>query len=149
MALEVKAMKSLLVLASIIAFATSAGAQTDTTATPASTASAPSGTVKRAVFCTGVTEREPVDEVATLAAPAAQVYFFTEIIGMAGKTVTHKWSLDGSAMGEVPISIGADRWRCYSVKTLAPTMTGTWTVTVVDGEGMTLVEKTVTYTAAP
>ncbi len=144
-------MKPILVLTAIALLAMTAFAQTDTTTAPAPAAAAPAttGEVKRAQFCTAVVEREPADDITTLAAPAASVAFFTELIGMAGKTVTHKWSHDGQAMGDVAISVGADRWRCYSTKTLAPTSTGTWTVEVVDDAGTKLVEKSFTYTAAP
>ena len=143
-------MKPLLVLTAILALAATAFAQTDTTTTAAPTAAAtPTGEVKRAVFCSGVAEREPIDEVTTLAAPADKVFFFTELIGMAEKTVTHKWSLDGQAMGDVAISVGADRWRCYSTKTLAAGMAGTWTVEVVDDAGNKLATQSFTYTAAP
>jgi Protein of unknown function (DUF2914) len=146
-------MKPLLVLIAIAAMATTAFAQTDTTATTAAptepAAAAPTGEVKRAQFCSGVAEREPLDDLTTLAAPAEKVFFFTELIGMGGKTVTHKWSLDGQTMGEVAIAVGGDRWRCYSTKTLAPGSTGTWTVQVVDDAGNKLAEKTLTYTAAP
>jgi hypothetical protein len=144
-------MKSILVLTAVLAVATAAFGQTDTTTTaaPTAAATAPTGEVKRAQFCSGVAEREPMDELTTLAAPADKAFFFTELIGMAGKTVTHKWSLDGQAMGDVAISVGADRWRCYSTKTLAAGMTGTWTVEVVDDAGTKLAEKSFTYTAAP
>ncbi len=141
-------MRTTVALLAIVAAATIALAQTETTTAPA-TATTSAGEVKRAQFCSAVTEREPADDLSTLAAPADKVCFFTELIGMAGKTVTHKWMHDGTAMGEVAISVGADRWRCYSTKTLAATMTGTWTVTVVDDAGNTLAEKSLTYTAAP
>jgi hypothetical protein len=145
-------MKPILVLTAIALLAMSAFAQTDSTSTPAPTApptAVPTtGEVKRAQFCSSVAEREPVDEITTLAAPADKVFFFTELVGMAGKTVTHKWSYDGQSMGEVAISVGGDRWRCYSTKTLAPTMAGTWMVEVVDDAGTKLVEKSFTYTAA-
>jgi hypothetical protein len=131
-----------------IAAAASAQAPTDsTTATPPETAST---AVKRAVFCTGVTEREPIDEITTLAAPADKVCFFTEIIGMEGRTVTHRWLHNGQAAGEVPISIGAARWRCYTTKTLAAdAAAGTWTVEIVDDAGAKLGEASLTYQAAP
>jgi hypothetical protein len=140
-------MKSILLTAAALVLATGVIAQTETTATESATATA--GEAKRAQFCTAVSEREPVDDITTLAAPAASVSFFTELIGMAGKTVTHKWSLDGQAMGDVAISVGADRWRCYSTKTLSATLPGTWTVQVVDDAGSTLAEKTLTVTATP
>lgn len=144
-------MKTILLTVAALVLATGAIAQTDTTATDSANTSAPAtvGEVKRAQFCTAVSEREPVDEITTLDASATQVAFFTELLGMAGKTVTHKWSLDGQSMGDVAIAVGADRWRCYSTKTLAATMTGTWTVTVIDDAGTTLAEKTLTVTAAP
>ncbi len=132
----------------IIVLAATAFAQTDTTTTPApATSPAMSGEVKRAQFTTAVTEREPVDEISTLAAPAEKVFFFTELVGMTGKTVTHKWSLDGQSMGDVAIAVGADRWRCYSTKSLTATKAGEWTVDVVDDAGKTLTSKTLTYTA--
>jgi hypothetical protein len=143
-------MKPILLITAVLAFATTVFSQTDSTRTPtpATTASTTAGGCKRGQFCSGVAEREPADDLSTLAAPADKVFFFTELVGMAGKTVTHKWSHDGTAMGDVAISVGADRWRCYSTKTLAAGMTGTWTVTVVDDAGTTLVEKSITYTAA-
>lgn len=145
-------MKPLLVFIAIVALATTAFAQTDTTATTAAptepAAAAATGEVKRAQFCSGIAEREPLDDLTTLAAPADKVFFFTELIGMGGKTVTHKWSLDGQAMADVAISVGADRWRCYSTKTLDAGKTGTWKVEVVDDAGNKLAEKTFTYTAA-
>lgn len=140
-------MKPILVLVAMAALVVTAFAQTETSTSEPAAATA--GEVKRAQFCTAVTEREPADELTTLDTSATQVSFFTELLGMAGKTVTHKWSLDGQAMGDVAIAVGADRWRCYSTKTLAATMAGTWTVTVVDDAGTALAEKTLTVTAAP
>jgi len=145
-----------LVLTTALAFAQTDTTRTptpppDTTRTPApatpETSAATSSNVKRALFCSAVTEREPADELTTLAAPAERVFFFTELIGLAGKTVTHKWSLDGQSMADVPISVGSDRWRCYSTKTLGGTSAGTWKVTVVDDAGTTLAEKSLTVTA--
>jgi DUF2914 family protein len=148
--------------ATLLFIAAVAFAQTDTTRTPTppppdttksaapapATAPATSSNVKRAQFCSGVQEREPVDDLTTLSAPAERVFFFTELVGLAGKTVTHKWSLDGQSMADVAISVGSDRWRCYSTKTLSGTSAGTWKVTVVDDAGTTLAEKSLTVTAA-
>ena len=126
----------------------------DTTRAPAqkpaptpATQTATSASVKRAQFCTNVTEREPVDELTTLSGPADRVFFFTELIGLSGQTVTHKWTLDDQSLAEVPITVGGDRWRCYSTKTLGGVGSGTLKVTVVDGSGSTLAEKTLAYTA--
>ncbi len=143
-------MKTVVCAVVALCAATGALAQTDTTATDTTSAmaspAATSDAVKRAVFCTAVADREPVDEITTLAAPAASVTFFTEIVGMAGKTITHRWMHGGQAVAEVPISIGADRWRCYSTKTLAPDQLGAWTVEVIGEDGAVLARETLAYT---
>lgn len=146
-------MGAALVAITAVASAQEASDTTTTKAPPPAPAAAPppaaaSTAVKRAVFCSGVTEREPVDEITTLAAPAERVYFFTEIIGMEGKTVTHRWIHDGTTVSEVPITIGGARWRCYSTKTLSG-MTGAWTVEVVDDAGTKIGGASFTYQAAP
>lgn len=105
--------------------------------------------VKRAVFATSIAEREPVGEVTALNTSSDRVYFFTEIMGMAGKSITHRWIYNGENKGEVQFQIGGDRWRVYSSKTLAPEWTGTWTVDVVDGDGNKLYTGTLDYQAAP
>ena len=106
-------------------------AQTDSTATQAATAS---GAVKRAVICTGVAEREPVDTMTSVPATTEKIFCFTEITGMEGRTVTHRWVKDGATMAEIPINVGAARWRCYSTKTIAG-MAGAWTVEILDDAG--------------
>ena len=112
-------------------------AQTDSTATTQSAttpAAAPSGAVQRAVICSGVAEREPVDALTEVPAGTEKVFFFTEITGMEGRTVTHRWVRDGATMAEVSIAVGAARWRCYSTKTIAG-MAGAWSVEVIDDAG--------------
>jgi len=139
-----------ILMSAVLAIAGTAAAQapTDTTAT-APAVSASTDAVKRAVFCSGVAEREPIDEITTLVAPADKVFFFTEIVGMEGRTVTHRWIHDGQTVGEVAISIGAARWRCYTTKTLAGNATGTWSVDVLDDAGAKLGGASFTYQAAP
>lgn len=149
-------MKAIMAVLLLLSASTAAAAQTDSTAADttaaASSAQAPvasqTDAVKRAVFCTGVTDHEPVGALTTLAAPATSVTFFTEIVGMAGKTVTHRWIFDGKTVAEVPISVGADRWRCYSTKTIHPGQTGEWTVEVVGPDGSVLGKSSFTYTAS-
>jgi membrane protein implicated in regulation of membrane protease activity len=70
-------------------------------------------------------------------------------MGMAGKSITHRWIYNGENKGEVQFQIGGDRWRVYSSKTLVPEWTGTWTVDVVDGDGNKLYTGTLDYQAAP
>ena len=132
-------MKHVLVALTLLSLAATAafGQATDSTAAApgaAATTSAPSGAVARAVFCSGIAEREPLDALTTIPAATEKVFCFTEIIGMEGKTIRHRWVKDGATMAEVSIAVGAARWRCYSTKTIAG-MAGAWSVEVIDDAG--------------
>jgi len=135
----------------IVLTASFAVAQTDTTQTTPPTGTPPaaapaSDAVKRAVVCSAVAEREPADTLTTVPATTEKVCFFTEIIGMEGKTITHRWVRDGQTAADVPISVGGSRWRCYSTKTVAG-MAGAWTVQVLDDAGNTIGEASFTVSA--
>ncbi|MEE9270736.1 MAG: DUF2914 domain-containing protein [Candidatus Krumholzibacteria bacterium] len=106
-------------------------ADTSVAAAPA----APAGSLKRAVFTSGVIDREPVDEIDSLATDSTRVFFFTEIMGMEGRTVTHRWMYGGENKAEVPFAVGGPRWRVHSSKNLVPEWTGKWTVDVLDDAG--------------
>ncbi len=138
---------TLVAIASLGSMAQQAASADSTQA--ASNVQAPSANVKRAVFTTSVVNREPVDEVKTLKTDVDKVSFFTEILGMEGKTVTHRWIFNGETRAEVPFQIGGPRWRVFSTKTLGPEWTGTWTVDVVDGEGNKLSSASFDYQKAP
>jgi hypothetical protein len=124
--------------------AESAAAQPAEAAAPA-----PSGSVARASFTTAVQEREPVDNINAISNDNTRIYYFSEIRGMAGHTVTHRWEHDGKVMAEVPFNIGGDRWRAYSSKNLDPSWTGEWKVSVVTEGGETLSVNTFNYESAP
>jgi hypothetical protein len=132
-------------LVSLSLMAAGAFAQTDTTATQ-TTGAASGGSVARAVVCSGVAEREPLDALTTVPATTERVFFFTEIIGQEGRTVTHRWMRDGAMVAEVPITVGAARWRCYSNKTVAG-MAGAWSVEVIDDAGSKIGEASFTVSA--
>ena len=107
---------------------------------------APKGSVARAVFTLGINDREPIDAVSTVGNDANRIYYFTELKGMAGQTVTHRWEYNGKVMAEVQFNVGGDRWRTYSSKNLDPMWLGEWKVSVVDTAGSTLNVNTFTYT---
>jgi hypothetical protein len=104
--------------------------------------------VARAQFTTNVIDREPVDDVTELTNDIDKILFFTELRSMTGQTVTHRWEYNGSVMAEVSFDIGGPRWRVYSSKNLLPSQTGEWKVSVVDGAGDIITEKTFNYTEA-
>jgi hypothetical protein len=111
-------------------------------------AAAVAGHLRRALFTTAIEGHEPVGSVDSLSTGNTQVYFFTEIVGREGHTITHRWMYNGKVLAEVPIVIGGPRWRVYSSKNLLPAWTGELKVEVVDDDGSVLGSKSLTYYAA-
>jgi hypothetical protein len=105
--------------------------------------------VARAQFTTHVVEREPVDRVEAVFPmhnePLRTLYYFTEIVGMSGETVTHQWIHQGTIMAAVSFEIGSDHWRVWSSKNLTRAMEGDWRVVVTDSEGRALKEDGFVY----
>jgi hypothetical protein len=106
------------------------------------------GTVARAQFTNAVQNHEPVDQLTTLTNDKTHIVFFTELKDLANQKVTHRWEYQGKVMSEVSFDVGGDRWRVFSSKTLDPSWTGEWKVSVLDGNGSTLSANTFTYEAA-
>lgn len=104
------------------------------------------GQVTRAIFTSDIKNHEPTDDIATLSNDKTHIAYFTEIQGMAGQTVTHRWEYNGKLMFEMPFQVGASRWRVYSTKTLNPAWTGEWKASVVDAAGGSLSVNTFSYT---
>jgi hypothetical protein len=110
---------------------------------------ATTGSVGRAQFTSAIADREPTDSLRTLANDKNRILFYSELKGLAGQTVTHRWEYNGKVMAEVPFQIGAERWRVFSSKTLDPLWLGEWKVSVVDAGGATLSVNTFSYTPVP
>ena len=120
-------------------------------ATPAAAQPAPAqtaGSVARAQFTSAVQDHEPVDKLSTLTNDQTHIVFFTELRDLANQKVTHRWEYNGKVMSEVSFDVGGDHWRVFSSKTLDPSWTGEWKVSVLDGNGSTLSANTFTYEAA-
>lgn len=100
------------------------------------------GHVARAQFTTGIRNREPVDRVIGVHpkshADIDRLYYFTELKALTGRTVTHRWSLDGRAQAEVRFEVRGPNWRVYSSKNLTAAMAGQWQVDVEDSSGQVL-----------
>lgn len=93
------------------------------------------GKLARAMFTSGIQDREPVDEIQSVDRNVMKVYFFTELHGMEGQTVTHRWSYQGEVKAEITFYVRAWRWRVHSSKNLVREWIGDWTVSVVGGNG--------------
>jgi hypothetical protein len=103
------------------------------------------GSVTRAVFTRKVKDLEPVDTVSVLTNDKTRITYFTEIHGMAGQTITHRWEFNGKVLLEKKHEVGSSHWRAYTSKTLDPAWLGEWKASVVDAAGGTLSVNTFTY----
>ena len=106
------------------------------------------GRIARSAFTTGVVEREPVDSITELTTAIDHVYYYTELLGMAGQSITHRWSYNDTVIAEVTFDVGGPRWRVWSSKNLVPGWTGDWKVSVVNSAGEVLGGNRFAYTAA-
>ena len=126
----------------------------ESTTSPAAAEAAPAtaqapvliaGSVTRALFTRKVKDLEPVDTVSVLTNDKIRITYFTEIHGMAGQTITHRWEFNGKVLLEKKHEVGSSRWRAYTSKTLDPAWLGEWKASVVDAAGGTLSVNTFTY----
>ena len=120
-----------------------------TSTQPAADAPQSTGTVARAQFTSAVENREPVDKISNLLNDKNRVYFFSEIKDAPNQKITHRWEYNGKVMSEMNFDVGSERWRVFSSKTLDPSWTGEWKVSVLDQAGSTLGASTFTYEKAP
>jgi len=126
--------------------------ETATAATPA-TISGPvvrkTDRVARAIFTTAIVDREPVDTLETFSTDISRVFFFTDLRGLSGQIVTHRWEYNGRLMAEITFKVGSGvRWRVHSSKNLLPEWTGTWKVIVNNESGEALHTSVFEYVAA-
>lgn len=98
----------------------------------------PKWEVARAQFTTAIENREPVDEVVVLAPPSDEVFFFTDLRNLEGRTITHRWEYQGQLVSQKDFDVGGARWRVYSKIRIEPAQVGEWSVTVVDQSGWPL-----------
>ena len=126
-----------------------ADAQSPSAPAPDQAAVASAGGVARAAFSHDIENREPVGTLTELTNDENKIFYFTELKGLSGQTVKHRWEYNGQVMAEIPFEIGGDRWRVYSSKQLDPIWLGEWKVSVVDEGGATLSVNTFRYKAAP
>jgi len=106
------------------------------------------GSAARALFAQSIVDHEPVDQTVELSNDSGKIYFFTELRGLNGKSVTHRWEYAGKPHAAVTFNVGSNRWRTWSSKTLRPQWTGVWTVSVVDEDGNILAEESLNYVVA-
>jgi len=68
------------------------------------------------------------------------VYFFTELRGLSGRTVLHRWELNGRVVQERQLKPTSQAWRAYTA--LSIPQSGSWRVAAIDAAtGRTLAEQ--------
>lgn len=104
------------------------------------------GEVTRAIFTTGIDNREPVITVDSIdSASYSSISFFTELNGLSGHNITHQWTYNDRVMFEKTFEVRAARWRVWTSKTLIPAWTGTWNVNVLDEDRTVLASNSFEY----
>jgi hypothetical protein len=112
--------------------------------------------VPRAQFTTGIVEREPINRVeavfsingevySTDGRPLRALYYFTEVEGMRGETVTHRWEHEGEVVAQTSFDVEGDPWPVYSRQDLAPALAGDWQVVVIDASGKVITTDQFSY----
>ena len=112
------------------------------------TPTAPAGEVSRATFTTAVMAREPIDTLEAIAPGSSVVAYFSELKGMEGQRVVHRWEYEGEVMGEVAFDVAGPRWRVHSTKQLDPSWVGAWTVKVLDAQGKVVSQDEIRFETA-
>jgi hypothetical protein len=75
------------------------------------------------------------------------LYYLTELRGMAGQTVTHRWEYRGEVVAERDYVVGGNRWRVFSEQPVGFEQTGDWRVAVSAADGSLLEERRFSVTA--
>ncbi|HYW92885.1 MAG TPA: DUF2914 domain-containing protein [Gammaproteobacteria bacterium] len=123
-----------------------AAQQPTASTTSQSAAGKPEGRVAGAAITTDIQQREPQNHLTTVPNSVRTVYYFTDVRGLQGKTITHRWIYQGKTMATVKFEIGGNRWRTWSSKTMLAGWTGKWTCETVGPNGHVLNTTTFRYT---
>ena len=104
--------------------------------------------VTLAQFTTGFSKRLPANRIEIHLDPNQAVSFFTELVGMQGHTVTHRWTYGGVVMHQSSSLINGPKWRFWSTQILPVDKPGIWRVEVVDEENRVLQSHKLEYRPA-
>jgi hypothetical protein len=95
--------------------------------------------VAEAVITSAVVDRQPSDNLTTVAKDVGTVYCWTRITGAEGEIqVEHVWYKDDTEVARVSLRIAGSNWRSWSSKNIDPMWTGNWRVDVVGPDGTVL-----------
>ena len=90
------------------------------------------GSVTRAMFTTEIKQKEPVNDALIIENKVKNIYFFSEVEGMQGKTVIHRWEHRGETVFEKKFKVTRRLEKLVSNFKLNPEKTGEWMVVITD-----------------
>lgn len=103
--------------------------------------------VSRAVMCTGLEGREPMNPGTTFPSTVGQLFCFTEVLGaVEPTTITHVWYFKEMERHRFSLQVQGEKWRTRSFKTIQPAEVGDWRVEVLDAAGQVLTKVLFTIT---
>lgn len=79
-----------------------------------------------------IIDGKPADNQKAFENTVETIYFYTELEGLKGQTVTHRWSYNGRIIANADIAITDDPFATWSSNKMEPNWTGFWTVEVLD-----------------
>ena len=96
------------------------------------------GSVANATFTANVVDGAPVDFRQQFTNTAPVVYYYGELLDLAGQTVKMRWRLEGKPMQEMLIKVTQARQPSWSMMKMQPQWTGNWTVEVLNSKGQVI-----------
>ena len=102
--------------------------------------------INRALLVTDVHEREPVgeniDSIQVDNRSVTRLFYFTEVKGMEGQSITYRWLYGDKPVFSKTIPVtGNYSWRSYTSKLIPYSMLGNWRVEVLDSHGHLLAKQ--------
>jgi hypothetical protein len=97
---------------------------------PVKRPAAPQGSVTRMRLAERMEGLEPGPGVALPIRRGRTIYFFTELKGLAGRPIVHRWHWEGRVVQDRAVRPSSPAWRAYTAKAID--RRGAWQVTVVD-----------------
>ncbi len=105
----------------------------DSAATPAAE-NAPR--LAQTTICENVEDRAPIGAAESFSSQVGRLWCFTDVRGATPPTeIFHRWYVGDDLVSEIPITVRAERWRCWSRKTIRPGWSGACRVEVLTEEG--------------
>lgn len=103
------------------------------------------GSVVNGTFTANIADGAPVDFRQQFTNTAPVVYYYGELLDLAGQTVKMRWSLEGKPMQETQVEVKNARQPSWSMMKMQPQWTGNWMVEVVNGKGQVINRQTFAF----